>query len=116
VLCGIVIAALNFAWQHAREIRAEVKNSDEGARIYVLHGTLFFASTANFQDLFQPQTDAEEVIVDCQHLHVADHSAIVAFETLKDRYQKAERRLRFANLSTRNQHILKRAGVSLINV
>ncbi|MDB5776105.1 MAG: sodium-independent anion transporter [Herbaspirillum sp.] len=116
VLCGIVIAALNFAWQHAREIRAEVKNNNDGARTYVLHGTLFFASTANFQDLFHLQTDAEEIIVDCRHLHVADHSAIVAFETLKDRYQKAGRRLRFANLSTRNQHILKRAGVSLINV
>jgi SulP family sulfate permease len=115
VLCGIVIAALNFAWQHAREIRAEVKNSNDGTRTYILHGTLFFASTANFQELFHPQTDVEEVIVDCQHLHVADHSAIVAFETLKDRYQRAGRRLRFANLSTRNQHILKRAGVSLIN-
>lgn len=115
VLCGIVIAALNFAWQHAREIRAEVKNSDAGARTYVLHGTLYFASTANFQDLFQPQTDVEEVVVDCQHLHVADHSAIVAFETLKDRYRKAGRRVRFANLSLRNQRILDRAGVSLIN-
>jgi sulfate permease, SulP family len=54
VLCGIVIAALNFAWQHARETRADVKNSGEGVRTYVLHGTLFFASTANFQDLFEP--------------------------------------------------------------
>jgi len=116
VLCGIVIAALNFAWQHAREIRADVKNSDAGTRTYVLHGTLFFASTANFQDLFQPHTDAEEVVVDCQHLHVADHSAIVAFETLKDRYQKAGRRVRFANLSLRNQHMLGRAGVFLTNI
>jgi SulP family sulfate permease len=116
VLCGVVIAALNFAWHHAREIRAEVNDSDDGARTYVLHGTLFFASTAHFQELFQPQADAEEVIIDCKHLHVADHSAVVAFETLKDRYQKAGRRLRFAHLSTRNQHILERAGVTLINV
>jgi SulP family sulfate permease len=115
VLCGIVIAALNFAWQHAREIRAEVKDSHEGTRTYVLHGTLFFASTAHFQDLFRPQTDAEEVVVDCRHLHVADHSAIVAFETLKDRYQKAGRRLRFTHLSPRNQRILERAGVSVVN-
>lgn len=114
VLCGIVIAALNFAWQHAREIRAEVKDSGKDARTYVLHGTLFFASTANFQDLFKPHTDPDEVNVDCQHLHVADHSAIAAFETLEDRYQKARRRLRFVNLSSRNQQILQRAGVSLM--
>ena len=116
VLCGIVIAALNFAWQQAREICAEVKEGNEAARTYVLHGTLFFASTANFQDLFQPHIDAEEIIVDCQFLHVADHSAIVAFETLKDRYQRAGRSLQFTNLSTRNRLILKRAGVSLVNV
>ena len=27
VLCGIVIAALNFAWQHAREMRADIDDS-----------------------------------------------------------------------------------------
>lgn len=115
VLCGIVIAALNFAWQHAREIRADVKSSSEGTRTYALHGTLFFASTASFADLFAPPTDPAEVNVDCQHLHVADHSAIAAFETLKGRYEKAGRRLRFINLSLRNRHILERAGVTVIN-
>lgn len=123
VMCGIVIAALNFAWQHAREIRADVEAAGDvtgdGAgdaasrRTYVLHGTLFFASTANFQDLFQPLTDAHHVVVDCRHLHVADHSAIVAFETLVERYRKAGRSLRFTHLSSRNQRMLERAGVSL---
>jgi SulP family sulfate permease len=113
VLCGIVIAALNFAWEHAREIRAEIKSDVEGASTYVLHGTLFFASTANFQDLFKPQSDPDSVVVDCHHLHVADHSAIAAFETLKERYHKAGKRLVFDNLSARNRHILKRAGVSI---
>ncbi|MGA7776522.1 MAG: SulP family inorganic anion transporter [Paraburkholderia sp.] len=114
VLFGIVIAALNFAWQHAREIRVEVKSRGEDARTYVLHGTLFFASTANFHDLFKPQVDPDQVVVDCQHLHVADHSAIAAFEALKGRYKKAGRHLQFINLSPRNQHILERAGVSLM--
>lgn len=114
VLFGIVIAALNFAWQHAREIRVEVKSRGEDARTYVLHGTLFFASTANFHGLFKPQVDPDQVVVDCQHLHVADHSAIAAFEALKGRYKKAGRHLQFINLSPRNQHILERAGVSLM--
>ncbi|GJH29965.1 SulP family inorganic anion transporter [Caballeronia novacaledonica] len=115
VLSGIVIAALNFAWQHAREIRADIKDGTNGASTYVLHGTLFFASTGNFQDLFTPQSDSEAVIVDCAYLHVADHSAIAAFETLKERYQKAGKRLTFANLSARNQHMLKRAGVAVVH-
>jgi SulP family sulfate permease len=115
VLCGIIIAALNFAWQHAREIRAEVNTGIGGARTYVLHGTLFFASTAHFQDLFKLRDDPQAVVVDCTHLHVADHSAIAAFETLKERYRKAGKRLEFVHLSSRNQKILERAGVVLIN-
>ncbi|WP_250453070.1 SulP family inorganic anion transporter [Caballeronia sp. ATUFL_M2_KS44] len=113
VLCGIVIAALNFAWQHAREIRADVEKGADGSSVYTLHGTLFFASTANFQGLFKPLSDPQYVTVDCRHLHVADHSAIAAFETLKERYQKAGKQLRFANLSARNLHLLERAGVAL---
>ena len=114
VLCGIVIAALNFAWQHAREIRADVvKDGADDSSTYVLHGTLFFASTANFQELFRPHSDPREVVVDCRHMHVADHSAIAAFETLRERYQKAGKQLRFANLSPRNLHLLQRAGVAL---
>ncbi|WP_414441180.1 SulP family inorganic anion transporter [Burkholderia sp. 22PA0106] len=110
VMSGIVIAALNFAWQHAREIRAEIAR-DGGTATYVVHGTLFFASTGNFQDLFKPLNDPEAVIVDCRHLHVADHSAIAAFESLEERYRKAGRQLRFTNLSPRGQHLLARAGV-----
>lgn len=113
VLCGIVIAALNFAWQHAREIRAEVTDDADGRRTYVPHGTLFFASTTHFQALFQPHADPADVIVDCRHLHVADHSAIAAFETLLDRYRKADRRVTFAHLSPRCRQMLERAGVPL---
>ncbi|MBN9114514.1 MAG: SulP family inorganic anion transporter, partial [Pandoraea sp.] len=114
VMCGIVIAALNFAWQHARDIRADVQENGDDARTYVLHGTLFFASTANFQDLFQPLSDVRRIVVDCRSLHVADHSAIVAFETLRERYRTSGRNVRFVNLSSRNQRLLERAGVSLV--
>ena len=48
VLCGIVIAALNFAWQQARELYADEHLEADGSKLYRLHGTLFFASTTPF--------------------------------------------------------------------
>ena len=115
VLCGIVIAALNFAWQHARDIRADIDDTQAGVRTYAPHGTLFFASTAHFQELFTPATDPSRVILDCRHLHMADHSAIAAMESLVERYAKAGKRLQVMHLSQRSESLLQRAGVELVH-
>ncbi|WP_051516645.1 SulP family inorganic anion transporter [Herbaspirillum sp. RV1423] len=112
VLCGIVIAALNFAWQHAREIRADVEASANGEKTYVPHGTLFFASAAHFQELFDPAQDPRRIVVDCRHLHVADHSAIAALEALTERYAKAGKQLQLLHLSSRCRRMLQRAGMA----
>jgi len=111
VLCGIVIAALNFAWQHAREMRSEMDDTVPGQRTYLPHGTLFFASSARFLELFHPAIDPARIELDCRHLHLADHSAIAAMETLYQRYEKAGKHLHVKNLSVRNQALLQRAGV-----
>ena len=113
VLCGIVIAALAFAWQHALDVRADIDDGEAGLRTYRPHGTLFFASTAHFLDLFAPSTDPARVVLDCHHLHMADHSAIAALERLYERYEKAGKHLQVVHLSKRNELLLQRAGVDV---
>jgi SulP family sulfate permease len=110
VLCGIVIAALSFAWRHAREIRADVSVAD-GVKTYTPHGTLFFASIAHFNALFDPQADPQQVVLDCRHLRLADHSAVVAVASLSERYAKAGKTLQVLHLSKRCQTLLQRSGV-----
>ncbi len=113
VLCGIVIAALNFAWQHASEIRADEALSEQGGKTYVPHGTLFFASATHFLELFDPQEDPRQVVVDCRHLHLADHSAVAALENLCERYAKAGKQLQLTHLSRRSRDLLARAGMTI---
>ncbi|WP_343587793.1 SulP family inorganic anion transporter [Herbaspirillum sp.] len=113
VLCGIVIAALNFAWQHAREIRADVADNADGSRTYLPHGTLFFASTARFLELFDAQRDPQQVVLDCRYLRLADHSAIAAVQVLSERYARAGKQLQVTALSERCRKLLLRAGVGL---
>jgi SulP family sulfate permease len=112
VLCGIVIAALSFAWQHARDVRADIDDGEAGLRTYRPHGTLFFASATRFLELFAPAADPARVVIDCRHLHLADHSAIAALETLGERYAKAGKRLQLTHLSERNRALLERAGLA----
>jgi SulP family sulfate permease len=110
VLCGIVIAALSFAWQHAREIHAHVEDHT-GDKIYLPRGTLFFASTTRFHELFDPAGDPGHVTIDCSQLLLADHSALAALQGLYERYRKAGKQPRMKNLSARNRHLLSRAGI-----
>ncbi|MGF6505692.1 SulP family inorganic anion transporter [Paraburkholderia sp. 32] len=112
VMCGIVIAALNFAWQHAREIHTHAEDR-AGHKTYVPRGTLFFASTTRFHELFDPARDPASVTVDCSHLLLADHSALAALQGLAERYRKAGKQLRMKNLSERNRQLLSRAGIGL---
>jgi len=110
VLFGIVIAAVNFAWQHARELYADSHEDAEGGKHYQVHGTLFFASTAPFLSQFDPAGDPAKVTLDCQHLRFVDYSAVAALKTLRERYAKAGKHLRVVHLSERCKKLLKRAG------
>ncbi|EKT4466754.1 SulP family inorganic anion transporter [Pseudomonas putida] len=110
VLFGIIIAAINFAWQHARELYADSHIDDEGGKVYQVHGTLFFASTTPFLNQFDPAQDPASVTLDCKHLSFVDYSAIAALKTLRERYAKAGKHLRVVHLSERCKKLLKRAG------
>ncbi len=110
VLCGIVVAALNFAWQHARELYADQQVDADGSKLYRLHGTLFFASVKPFLALFDAKGDPQHVTLDCLHLSFVDYSAIEALRTLRERYQRAGKHLRIVHLSDRCKQLLRRAG------
>lgn len=110
VLFGIVIAAVNFAWQHARELYADSHVDGEGSKHYQVHGTLFFASTTPFLNQFDPANDPARVTLDCQHLSFVDYSAVAALKTLRERYAKAGKQLRVVHLSGRCRKLLRRAG------
>ena len=56
VILGILIAALVFAWEHAKQLTVRTRIDEQGAKVYELNGTLFFASSASFHELFAPET------------------------------------------------------------
>lgn len=98
VVIGVVIAALVFAWKHAKSIDIIGRDTEEG-RVYEVFGTLFFASVANFAAGFHPKDDPEEVIIEFQNSKVMDHSAIEAIEALVGRYENRGKKVRLRHLS-----------------
>ncbi|HEY5799566.1 MAG TPA: SulP family inorganic anion transporter [Burkholderiaceae bacterium] len=109
VLAGVVFAALVFAWEHAKRIRAEIAVDAQGWKVYGLQGSLFFASTAQFATLFDPAGDPQHVVLEFRHARVIDHSAIEAIDALAARYQQAGKALHLRHLSPDCLELLGRA-------
>ncbi len=93
VVAGVIIAALVFAWEHAKQINVQISMDKDGRKIYAVEGTLFFASVTQFSRLFNPKDDPEEIIIDFAKAKVMDHSAIQAIDSLAERYQRRGKHL-----------------------
>ncbi len=110
VIIGVIIAALVFAWNHAKHITVNITRDNEESKVYELHGPLFFGSVQNFQDLFDPKNDPDDVVVEFKYSRVSDHSAIEAIDTLADRYLSVGKRLHLRHMSPECKKLLTKAG------
>ena len=110
VVVGVIVSALVFAWQAAKRVGAHKSTDESGAKIYELHGPLFFGSVASFHELFDTKGDPKEVVVDFLDSRVWDHSGLQAIDTLAERYRNAGKTLRLRHLSVDCQKLLTKAG------
>jgi sulfate permease, SulP family len=99
VIVGVIVSALVFAWEHAKHVRVTATTTAEGRKVYEAEGTLFFASTAEFQQQFVPKDDPDDVEIDFRRAKLMDHSAIEAVNALAERYVRAGKRLKLRHLS-----------------
>jgi SulP family sulfate permease len=110
VIVGVIVSALVFAWEHAKQIHADTRVDRYGIKYYHLNGPLFFGSVRAFADLFDPRNDPQEVIVDFAKARVYDHSGLEAIDALADRYMRAQKTLHIRHLSQECQNLLVKAG------
>jgi len=109
VLVGVIISALNFAWENAKRIRAKKYIDEKGSKHYEIYGPLFFGSISTFNNKFDIQGDPEDVIIDFSESKIVDMSAIEALNTLTERYLKAGKKIHLRHLSADCQTLLKNA-------
>ncbi len=110
VIVGVIVSALVFAWEHAKHINVQSYIDENGSKVYELNGPLFFGSVKNFRDLFSPEDDPDDVIIEFQNSRVADHSAIEAIDSLAIQYIKAGKKLHLRHLSEECRQLLDKAG------
>jgi len=109
VIIGVVIAALVFAWDNAKRIRARKHIDEDGIKHYEIYGPLFFGSVTAFNEKFDVLSDPEEVIIDFEESRVVDMSAIEALNKITERYQKVGKKVHLKHLSPDCKRLLKNA-------
>jgi len=115
VVVGVIIAALVFAWENSKRIRARKYLDKDGIKHYDIFGPLFFGSTAVFNSKFDVTNDPDKVMIDFSESRVADMSAIEALNKLTERYHKHGKKVYIRNLASNSHKKLIKAD-KIINV
>jgi sulfate permease, SulP family len=110
VIIGVIIAALVFAWDNAKRIRARKYLDENGVKHYEIYGPLFFGSVTAFNEKFEVLDDPKEVIIDFAESRVVDMSAIEALNKLTERYHKVGKKVHLKHLSADCKVLLHNAS------
>ncbi len=109
VLVGVILAALVFAWDNAKRIRARKSVDENGVKHYEIYGPLFFGSVTAFNEKFDVLNDPDEIIIDFEESRVVDMSAIEALNKITERYLKVGKKVHLKHLSADCKTLLKNA-------
>lgn len=110
VITGVIVSALVFAWNYARELKVVREVNAQGQQVYHMKGPLFFASVAKFAESFDVNQDLPEVVLDFAQSRVVDHSALEAIDNLAEKYRAVGKTLHLRHLSPECRRLLKKAG------
>ncbi|WP_412174888.1 SulP family inorganic anion transporter [Actibacterium sp. XHP0104] len=115
VVVGVIVSALEYAWQNASRIHARTSETPDGAKVYQIQGPLFFGSAAGFSEIFDIAADPEQVIIDFADSRVADQSALTAIEAIAAKYEAAGKQVQLRHLSRDCHQLLTKAGQLMID-
>lgn len=110
VIVGVIVSALVFAWKHAAHINAKQHTDKDGWKVYDLEGPLFFGSVSHFKDIFSPQTDPQDVVIDFKDSRIWDSSGLDALDSLASKYQANGKTLHIRHISPECKRLLSEAS------
>ncbi|PHI21393.1 sodium-independent anion transporter [Lewinellaceae bacterium SD302] len=117
VLAGVIVAALVFAYQNAKRIRARKRVDEDGVKHYEIYGPLFFGSVTVFNEKFDVLNDPKEVVIDFEESRIVDMSAIEAVNKITERYAKVGKKVHLKHLSKDCRRLLDKADAIIeVNV
>ncbi len=108
VLVGVLLSLIFFARKVAKVVTVTSRLDDEGTRIYRVSGQLFFVSSEQFLASFDTSEGLENVVVDLEHAHLWDVTAIEAIDKMIQRFRLNGTRVTLVGLNDPSAGLAKR--------
>jgi SulP family sulfate permease len=99
VVLGVLVATVIFARRVAHLAHVTSALDPDGARVYSVHGELFFASSNDLVTQFDYAGDPDTVVVDLSHAHIWDASSVAALDAISTKYASRGKTLRIIGLN-----------------
>jgi len=109
VIVGVIVSTIIFAWEKGKQLEFRVGTNAKGERVYKVNGVLFFGSTQNFKDYFEPVNDPDLVVIDLKYGKIMDMSAIEAINSVVEKYERAGKKALVTRAAKNCQQLLKNA-------
>jgi len=88
---GLVMASLRYAWESSQEMKIE-ETWEDGAKVYIVHGVLFFGTSMRFHTNFDYAGDPDEVKIKLEAAPL-DYSGNTALAKVEGLYRKEGKRV-----------------------
>lgn len=88
VLTGVLLTALSFTRRVSALLAVDDHEREDGARVYVARGQVFFASAVQFANSFDYLHAPQRVVIDLRHAHFWDTSAVAALDRVVLKFRK----------------------------
>ncbi|WP_422528761.1 SulP family inorganic anion transporter [Serratia fonticola] len=110
VLVGVLIAAMNFANKIARFMLVDTV-LDEGRRVYIVRGQVFFATAERFTQSFDFKEAIDAVVIDVSHAHFWDITSVSALDKVVIKFRREGTDVEIRGMNEATTTLVDRFGV-----
>ncbi|MCB2047090.1 MAG: SulP family inorganic anion transporter [Novosphingobium sp.] len=109
VLAGVLLSGIFFAQKVQRMFRIDrAENAAGDSVIYTITGEIFFASVHRFLEAMQVEETANYVVIDMQHAHFWDISAVGALDKVVERLRREGKTVKIIGYNEASADIVDR--------
>lgn len=109
VFTGVLLSAIIFASKIAHFLRVTSSSEENGRnRTYLVQGQVFFASSGAFIDSFDVKEALQKVVIDVNHAHFWDVTAIHALDKVVSNFEREGVLVELNGLNKASQYLVDR--------